>query len=163
METIKSHRVFICYHHENDQWYKEQLIKKAKKEGLFIDWSVGIGDIQEGWGDKKIRIFIRDNYLIDSRVTIVLVGRETRGRKHIDWEIRSSMYDGKVNRKSGIIAILLPGCESEFVHVPDENDGRFYRNRTNLCKLEPHSQSFYRKYILRCRIVSLKIWRWPIL
>lgn len=144
MEDLKPHRVFICYHHENDQYYKNLLERKAKDEGLFINWSVGNGDIPDGWSDEKIRRFIRDNYLKDSRVTIVLVGRETRGRKHIDWEIRSSMYDGKINRKSGIIAILLPECESQYVHVPDEKDGRYYRGRINLCKEESTSKSFYK-------------------
>lgn len=144
MEELKPHRVFICYHHENDQYYKEQLVRKAEVEKLFIDWSVGDGEIPDDWSDEKIRKFIRDNYLKDSRVTIVLVGSETRGRKHIDWEIRSSMYDGKVNRKSGIIAILLPGCESKFVHVPDEADDRYYRRRINLCKEGAKSKSFYK-------------------
>jgi len=132
MESLKPHRVFICYHHENDQWYKEQLVQKAKREKLFIDWSVGKGDIPDDWEDERIRMFIRDNFLKDSRVTIVLVGRETRGRKHIDWEIRTSMFDGSVNRKSGIITILLPGYESRYIHVPDMMDSRFYPGRINL-------------------------------
>lgn len=144
MEDLKPHRAFICYHHENDQYYKNLLEQKAKDEGLFINWSVGDGDIPEDWSDKKIRKFIRDNYLKDSRVTIVLVGRETRGRKHIDWEIYSSMYDGKINRKSGIIVILLPECESQYIHVPDKKDGRYYRGRINLCKEETKSKLFYK-------------------
>ena len=41
-------------------------------------------------------------------MTIVLVGTETKRRKHIDWEIYSSMYDGAVNKKSGILVITLP-------------------------------------------------------
>ena len=41
-------------------------------------------------------------------MTIVLVGTETKRRKHVDWEIYSSMYDGTVNKKSGILVITLP-------------------------------------------------------
>ena len=38
----------------------------------------------------------------------MLVGLETKGRKHVDWETYSSMFDGTVNKKSGIFVILLP-------------------------------------------------------
>ena len=53
-----------------------------------------------------------------STVTIVLVGTETKRRKHIDWEIYSSMYDGPVNKKSGILAICLPSTGGSAVHAP---------------------------------------------
>jgi hypothetical protein len=45
-------------------------------------------------------------------VTILLVGDETKNRKHIDWEMFSSTYDGKVNKKSGILVINLPGAKA---------------------------------------------------
>ena len=69
------------------------------------------------WSDDQIRREIRDRYLRDSTVTIVLVGTDTKQRKHIDWEIYSSMYDGSVNRQSGIVVINLPGI-SDSVHAP---------------------------------------------
>lgn len=34
------HKVFISYHHENDQWYKDQLIQLGKHYSVFIDKSV---------------------------------------------------------------------------------------------------------------------------
>lgn len=40
-----------------------------------------------------------------------MVGKETKYRKHIDWEIYSSMYDRKRNKKSGIVVIYLPPVE----------------------------------------------------
>ncbi len=97
------HRVFISYHHANDQQYKEQLIELNNQYSLFIDCSVDTDDISDNLDDFTIREIIRDNYLRDSTVTILLVGTETKSRKHVDWEIYSSMYDGKVNKKSGII------------------------------------------------------------
>ena len=86
-------------------------------EGIFVDRSVDTGDIPDEWSDDWIRREIRDRYLRDSTVTIVLVGTETKQRKHIDWEIYSSMYDGSVNRHSGIVVINLPGI-SDSVHAP---------------------------------------------
>ena len=50
------------------------------------------GDISDELSDARIREKIRDEYLRDSTGTIVLVGTETKRRKHVDWEIYSSMY-----------------------------------------------------------------------
>ena len=108
------HKVFISHHHDNDQWYKDELVKFGKSHSVFVDRSVDEGDIPDDWTDQQIRRAIRDRYLRDSTVTIVLVGRETRRRKHIDWEIHSSMYDGSVNRRSGIVVINLPGISNYF-------------------------------------------------
>ncbi|WP_423807864.1 TIR domain-containing protein [Photobacterium damselae] len=111
---MNKHKVFISYHHRNDQKYKEELLNINKKYGIFIDASVNTGDIDPDLSDQSIRTKIRDEYLKDSTVTIILVGIETKYRKHIDWEIYSSMYDGDVNKKSGILVVMLPdtNCNS---------------------------------------------------
>ena len=102
------HKVFISHHHRNDQWYKDKLVEFGERYSMFVDRSVDTGDIPDDWADERIRREIRDKYLRDSTVTIVLVGTETKRRKHIDWEIHSSMYDGSVNHRSGIVVINLP-------------------------------------------------------
>ncbi len=102
------HKVFISYHHRNDQWYKKTLIDYCKSFSLFMDKSVESGDISEYLDDQAIRKKIRDEYLRDSTVTILLAGTETKWRKHVDWELYSSMFDGTINRKSGILVINLP-------------------------------------------------------
>ena len=101
-------KVFISYYHKEDQAYKNFLQQLNNQFGLFIDQSVDTGDIDEDLDDDSIRRIIRDEYLQDSTVTIVLVGTQTKYRKHVDWEIYSSMYDGAVNRKSGVLVINLP-------------------------------------------------------
>ena len=103
------HKVFISYHHSTDQQYKEELVEFGERYSIFVDRSVDTGDIPDAWSDEQIRRAIRDQYLRDSTVTLVLVGTETRRRKHVDWEIHSSMYDGSVNKRSGIVVINLPG------------------------------------------------------
>lgn len=107
------HKVFVSHHHANDQDYKNSLVKFGEQNKIFVDRSVDTGDIDDDLSDVSIRKKIRDEYLRDSTVTIVLVGTETRRRKHIDWEIHSSMYDGSVNKRSGVLVINLPttGCE----------------------------------------------------
>ena len=110
------HKVFISYHHANDQWAKNQLQDWARLHDLFIDMSVDTTDINDALPTESIQRIIRDDYLRDSSVTIVLVGTETKGRKHVDWEIYSSMYDGTVNKKSGILVIQLPSTKSNILH-----------------------------------------------
>lgn len=112
------HKVFISYHHYRDQTYKEELSQFGKSNRIFIDRSVDTGDISDELSDETIREKIRDEYLRDSTVTIVLVGLETRRRKHVDWELYSSMIDGKINKKSGILVINLPSTDSHGVHAP---------------------------------------------
>lgn len=115
------HKVFLSYHHGNDEAYKEYLVDMSRRCGIFIDKSVDTGDIDDSLSDARIREIIRDEYLRDSTVTIVLVGRDTKHRKHVDWEIYSSMFNGKVNKKSGILVINLPGI-SEWCTAPREQE-----------------------------------------
>jgi len=106
------HKVFISYHHANDQAYKDALLKLNNVHNIFIDMSVDTGDISDALKDEAIRSKIRDEYLRDSSVSIVLAGADTAKRKHVDWEIYSSMYDGMRNKKSGILVINLPSSGS---------------------------------------------------
>lgn len=114
------HRVFISYHHANDQWAKNQLQQWASQYGLFADVSVDTCDVNDTLPTDSIRRIIRDDYLKDSSVTIVLVGTETKGRKHVDWEIYSSMYDGAVNKKSGILVVQLPSTNPTYYTAAHE-------------------------------------------
>ena len=116
------HKVFISYHHVNDQPYKEFIVQMSRQYGIFIDRSVDTGYIDNSLPDERIRQIIRDKYLRDSTVTIVLVGLETKGRKHVDWEIYSSMFDGTVNKKSGILVINLPGVSNYCYTASRQNE-----------------------------------------
>lgn len=123
--TMNKHRVFISYHHTNDQWAKNRLIDLNKQFKFFIDESVDTGDIPDHWDNQKIREEIRDHYLKSSTVTVLLVGTETKYRKHIDWELYSSMINGKLNKKSGIVVIMLPatGCNyCQAMHEGEKNN-----------------------------------------
>lgn len=117
------HKVFITYHHMNDQDYKVRLQRIGCEHRIFIDKSVPVADIPDRLDDQAIRRKIRDEYLRDSTVTILLVGTETKGRKHVDWEVYSSMIDGSVNKKSGILVVNLPSTRCNLVtaaHGPEE-------------------------------------------
>ena len=140
------HQVFISHHHDNDQWYKEELVKLGEQNQIFIDRSVDTGDISDGLSDEYIRELIRDEYLRDSTITIVLVGTETRRRKHVDWEIYSSMYDGRVNKKSGILVIMLPTTDYGSLHVSHgQSEKALYPDITSWTSVESRGE-YERRY-----------------
>ena len=103
------HRCFISYHHANDQGYKDKFVRLFDDwADIFINKSVGDGDIDDDCKTETIWQKIRDVYLSDSTVTIVLIGKETWKRKYVDWEISSSLRDTKNSSRSGLIGIFLP-------------------------------------------------------
>ena len=103
------HKVFVSYHHANDQYYRdlfEQMF--GNYYDIMVSKSVQVGDIAPNLQTDTIRQKIRDEYLRDSTVTVVLVGSETWKRKHVDWEIGASIRQTQYNPRSGLIGILLP-------------------------------------------------------
>ncbi len=102
------HKTFISFHHD-DETYKLFLEKKfSDLYNVFISMAVHDGDIDPKLKTDTIRQNIRDRYLRDSTVTVVLVGKETWKRKHVDWEISSSIRHTQYNPRSGLLGILLP-------------------------------------------------------
>jgi len=114
--ATKTHKVFVSFHHGEKlidpkcgQYWKERF------EYLFHDYyeaiisrSVQDGDIKDGLQTETTRQKIRDEFIADATVTVVLIGPETWKRKHIDWEISSSIRDTINNPRCGLIGILLP-------------------------------------------------------
>lgn len=106
MAQTRRHKVFISFH-ERDLDYKERFVRKAKS--VAVDRSVDTGQIDDsGIKVDTIRRIIRDSYIRDATVTIVLVGQRTWQRKHVDWEIGSSLRRTSKNPRCGLLGIILP-------------------------------------------------------
>ena len=150
------HRVFISYYHHEDQGYKNELVKMGEKYETFLDWSVDTGAISEDLSDQTIRQKIRDEYLRDSTVTIVLVGKNTWRRKHVDWEIYSSMIDGQVNKKSGIIVVNLPSADAgDFCTVAHSGEKMtVYPNIRNWTTIDDEAEYRRRYPYMPARIID---------
>lgn len=99
------HKVFISYYHNDDQAYRDEFEKRYGH--LFIPKSVKLGDIDSDLSDEYIKRLIRENYITDSSVIVVLVGPNTKLRKHVDWEISAGLSNN-AGDYSGLIAFLLP-------------------------------------------------------
>jgi len=103
------HKVFVSYHHALDESYKNIFeLRFGNSFEAIVPGSVKVGDIDPNLPTETIRQKIRDEYLRDTSVTVVLIGAQTWQRKHIDWEIGSSIRDTKTNPRSGLLGILLP-------------------------------------------------------
>ena len=108
------HKVFVSYHHANDQARKQIFdLRFGNKYGVVVPGSVDLGEIDPNLSTERIRQKIRDEYLRDTSVTVVLVGTETWKRKHVDWEIASSLRHTEYNPRSGLVGIILPSYEQE--------------------------------------------------
>ncbi len=99
---IKLHKTFISYHHDNDQDLKDQIIAEFGGQD-FIDKSVHDGDIDTDNTEETIMRKIREDYLSDSTVTLVIVGTETAQRPFVNSEIQASLWGTNPN---GLLAIV---------------------------------------------------------
>ena len=122
MQEPKRRKVFISYYHEDDQEYKNRLVQAL--DSKFVDKSVSPGDIHdERLPLDEIRRRIRDDYIADATVTIVLIGTCTWQRKHVDWEISASIIHRQNNRRCGLLGLLLP-THHDYGNEPQERNPR---------------------------------------
>lgn len=104
-KNIARRKTFVSYYHNDDQDYRDKF------ENLFgdliISKSVEKDDIDADNSDEYIKQLIQKEYLKDTTVLVVLVGLNTKCRKHVDWEI-SGAISTKVGGNSGLLGIILP-------------------------------------------------------
>lgn len=99
------HKVFISYYHKTNQEYRDKF--EELFGDIFINKSVEDGDIDEDSSDEYIKRIIQEDYISDASVVVVLCGKKTWQRKHVDWEISAGL-NKKVGGYSGLLGIHLP-------------------------------------------------------
>ena len=99
------HKVFISYHHANDQDYKNEFVRLF--QNYFIDKSVHLGEYDEDLSTDYIKRLIREEKITDSSIVVVLIGKDTYKRKHVDWEISAGL-SCLAGGCSGLLGIILP-------------------------------------------------------
>lgn len=108
-------KVFLSHYHGHGDWTDAFLRDFGS---VFIRRSVGaLGDdnlINSG-NPEYVMQRIRDEFIGDSTVTIVLVGNCTHSRRYIDWEIKGSLKRAKDGLPNGLLAIQ---CSQNPVHLP---------------------------------------------
>ena len=106
MPQAPRHKVFISLHHDDEE-YKKRFAQMMKED--VVDKSVEDGDIDDqNTKTATVRQKIRDEFIAEATVTVVLIGPCTWKRKHVDWEIGASLRKTKKNSRCGLLGILLP-------------------------------------------------------
>lgn len=112
-------RVFVSYHHDDQDEVDEFLNRFAYREGIFTPRILGLGlgnDIINSNNPEYVMSQIRQRYLQDSTVTIVLLGSCTHSRRYVDWELKASLRQG-LYIPNGVMSIILPSQGSSS-HLP---------------------------------------------
>ncbi len=118
-----AHKVFVSYHHENDQSKATHLRDTYGEDNTLIDRS--LADAYDDKTDDEILALIRTNHLKDSTVTIVLIGSETANRKWVDWEIYASLRPYGSRTRNGLLAIYLPTAGTTPARLQDNLDSGY--------------------------------------
>ncbi len=104
------HKCFVSYH-AADSVEVQQFIEQFGE--TFIPRVIGVSD-DDPWVDSSntdyIMSLVRERYLGDSTVTIVLVGRCTWARRYVDWEVYSSLKQYAGSQINGLMAVTLPSA-----------------------------------------------------
>lgn len=132
--NVVLHKTFISYHHENEQYEKNQIIEKFEGDD-FIDASVHDGDIDTTLSEEFIMRKIREEYLGKSTVTLVIIGEETAQRPFINSEIQASLWG---NNPNGLLGVATDELYSKIF-----NHGTCSGTNCD-CKVRtPQNHSFY--------------------
>jgi len=99
---VQKPKVFVSYHHANDQVYYDQFSALfSEVYDIITDRSVDrifrSNDVQYQ------RARIRKKYIKGTSLTVVLCGTESWKRKFIDWEICATL-----NMRHALLGIVLP-------------------------------------------------------
>ncbi len=136
--VVDRHRCFISYH-EADKREVERFIDTY--QDAFLEKIVGAYDYEpiSSNDEEYIKRRIREDCLAKTTVTIVLIGVCTWSRKFVDWEIASTLRNDPVNKRSGLLGIVLPSSRlllEALANDPNAHWGVPKRLYVNACGLE---------------------------
>ena len=114
------HKCFVSYR-QDDEAEVEKFIEDYGD--IFIAKALGVSDEDDDLIDSTdteyVRRRIRELYLTDSTVTIVLIGKCTWARRYVDWEIASTLRNDSNNKRSGLLGIILPSVGGGSERAPE--------------------------------------------
>lgn len=131
------HKVFTSFYHKDDQSYKDYIDRYFSR--IIINKSVASGEYDPDDKDEYIKRLIRENKISDSSVVVVLIGPNTKKRKHVDWEIYAGLR-ASIHGNAGLVGIALPELPIDYYgqYYLDDLPARFADNLRSgyaeLCK-----------------------------
>jgi hypothetical protein len=97
-------KIFVSYHHGGDRAYYEAFSRTFCDRYDVIDDNSPDRIIDSEDVD-YVRRRLSDSFITGSSCTVLLVGRDTWGRKYVDWEI-----DATLDKRHGLIGVQLPSA-----------------------------------------------------
>lgn len=132
MPELIRRKVFIS-HYKGDRNEVDAFIDFfSNTHRVFIPKVLGANDNDEFINSSNtdyVMRCIREKYLQDSTVTIVLIGSCTHSRRYVDWEIKSSLRQGQYT-PNGLIGIVLPS-QNNSAHLPPRIEANWNSNHNN--------------------------------
>tara|TARA_R110002051_G_scaffold58469_1_gene107683 strand:- start:970 stop:1749 length:780 start_codon:yes stop_codon:yes gene_type:complete len=104
--NISKRNVFVSYYHNDDEEKRQEFDNLFND--LIINQSVKLDDIDGENSDDYIHRLINEGYMKDTTVLVVLLGPNTKCRKHVDWEIGGALNIKVGDRYAGLLGIRLP-------------------------------------------------------
>ncbi|UAB82851.1 TIR domain-containing protein [Zunongwangia sp. SCSIO 43204] len=105
-KNISKRNVFVSYYHKDDQLKRKQFDNLFSD--LIINQSVMLDEISGENSDDYIHRLINEGYMKDTTVLTILLGPNTKCRKHVDWEIGGALNVKVGDRYAGLLGIRLP-------------------------------------------------------
>jgi len=127
--SVVRHKVFISYHHDDQDEVEKFIETFDHQRKVFIVRALGVGmeqDIIDSDDTDYVMRRIRELYLKDSTLTIVLIGKCTWARRYVDWEIQASLRHGETVTPNGLLGIKLPSYNKS--GYPDRLNKNFKQN-----------------------------------
>lgn len=126
-------KVFIS-HYKGDKDEVEAFIDEfASRQGVFTPYVLGANenyDFIDSTNTDYVMTQIRQKYLQDTTVTIVLVGSCTHSRRYVDWEIKSSLRQGEKYTPNGLMGIILSSM-GQNVYLPPRLEANWVEGHVN--------------------------------
>jgi hypothetical protein len=97
-------RVFISYHHQADQAYYNAF-STTFHDGYEAIFDNSVERKVDSDRPDYVMRRIRENHVSSTSCTLVLVGKNTWGRKYVDWEISATLQ-----KDHGLIGVSLPSA-----------------------------------------------------
>lgn len=122
LKSYTRHKTFISYHHEDEAEVSEFINFFDHDHDVLISRGIGAsmaGDVINSTNSDYIKQRIRNLYLGDSTVTLVMVGAATWGRRFVDWEIAASLRNTSTTSRNGLVAITLPSVANLARKLPE--------------------------------------------
>ncbi len=166
-------KVFVSFYQGDRDEVHAFVDRWANGGKVFIPKALGVS-MDDGFinstNPEYVMSQIRQQYLSDSTVTIVLVGSCTHSRRYVDWELKTSLRCGSFT-PNGVMGIILPR-QGDRAHLPprlaanwDENNSdcyaRYWVAPTSASQLadwieDAHSARTSRAYLIRNRADMMK-------